>query len=109
MIEPEIAFADLAADADLAEAFLKSIYTALLTERADDLAFFEKHVDKECRHAPDRARRVDLRAHGLRRRDQGAQRPAARSSSSRCRGAWTCRPSTSGSSPRRSSRARWRS
>ena len=42
MIEPELAFADLAADADLAEAFLKSIYRTLLTERADDLAFFEK-------------------------------------------------------------------
>ena len=33
MIEPEIAFADLTADADLAEAFLKYIFTALL-ERA---------------------------------------------------------------------------
>ena len=49
MIEPELAFADLAADADLAEAFLKSIYRTLLTERADDLAFFEKHVDPTCR------------------------------------------------------------
>jgi len=48
MIEPEIAFADLAADADLAEAFLKSIYTALLDERKDDLAFFEKFVDPTC-------------------------------------------------------------
>ena len=33
MVEPEIAFADLAADADLAESFLKYIFTALL-ERA---------------------------------------------------------------------------
>src|SRR5688500_17956047 len=48
MIEPELAFADLAADADLAEAFLKSIYGALLVERKDDLAFFEKFVDKDC-------------------------------------------------------------
>ena len=48
MIEPEIAFADLAADADLAEAFLKSIYGALLDERKDDLAFFEKFVDPTC-------------------------------------------------------------
>jgi len=48
MIEPEIAFADLAADADLAEAFLKSIYTRLLDERKDDMAFFEKFVDKDC-------------------------------------------------------------
>jgi asparaginyl-tRNA synthetase len=48
MIEPELAFADLAADADLAEAFLKSIYGRLLVDRKDDLAFFEKHVDKDC-------------------------------------------------------------
>ncbi|HEX4419751.1 MAG TPA: asparagine--tRNA ligase [Kofleriaceae bacterium] len=48
MIEPEVAFADLAANADLAEAFLKSIFTVLLDERKDDLAFFEKFVDPTC-------------------------------------------------------------
>src|SRR3954453_7145917 len=48
MIEPELAFADLAADADLAEEFLKSIYGALLDQRKDDLAFFEKFVDPAC-------------------------------------------------------------
>jgi asparaginyl-tRNA synthetase len=48
MIEPEIAFADLAADADLAERFLKSIFRALLDERADDMAFFAERVDKQC-------------------------------------------------------------
>ena len=48
MIEPEIAFADLAADAQLAEDFLKYIFRAVLAERADDLAFFEKHVDPTC-------------------------------------------------------------
>jgi asparaginyl-tRNA synthetase len=48
MIEPEVAFADLAANADLAEAFLKSIFTVLLDERKDDLAFFEKFVDATC-------------------------------------------------------------
>src|SRR5215204_20327 len=47
MIEPEIAFADLAADAQLAEDFLKSIFRTLLDERKDDMAFFEKFVDKE--------------------------------------------------------------
>ncbi len=45
MIEPEIAFADLHDDAQLAEDFLKSIFAALLAERQDDLAFFEKFVD----------------------------------------------------------------
>ncbi len=48
MIEPEIAFADLAADADLAEDMLKSIFTTLLNERGDDMAFFNKFVDKGC-------------------------------------------------------------
>ena len=48
MIEPEIAFADLAADADLAEAFLKYIFRALLNERPDDMKFFAERIDKEC-------------------------------------------------------------
>src|SRR5688572_14001149 len=48
MIEPEIAFADLNDDAQLAEDFLKSIFRTLLTERKDDMAFFEKFVDKDC-------------------------------------------------------------
>jgi len=48
MVEPEIAFADLAADADLAESFLKYILTALLNERADDLKFFAERIDKQC-------------------------------------------------------------
>jgi asparaginyl-tRNA synthetase len=48
MVEPEIAFADLAADADLAERFLKSIFRALLDERGDDMKFFVERVDKDC-------------------------------------------------------------
>ncbi|MBI5209888.1 MAG: asparagine--tRNA ligase [Elusimicrobia bacterium] len=48
MIEPEIAFADLSADADLAEDFLKSIFETLLKERPDDMRFFAERVDKEC-------------------------------------------------------------
>lgn len=46
MIEPEIAFADLAADADLAEALLKYVFRAVLDERADDMAFFAERVEK---------------------------------------------------------------
>jgi asparaginyl-tRNA synthetase len=48
MVEPEVAFADLAANADLAESFLKYIFRALLEERADDLKFFADRIDKEC-------------------------------------------------------------
>jgi asparaginyl-tRNA synthetase len=46
MIEPEIAFADLAADADLAEALLKHVFKSLLNETPDDMAFFEERVEK---------------------------------------------------------------
>jgi asparaginyl-tRNA synthetase len=46
MIEPEIAFADLSDDATLAEQLLKSIFAALLTERPDDLAFFDERIEK---------------------------------------------------------------
>ncbi len=46
MIEPEIAFADLAEDARVAEAFLKYLFRAVLDERGDDLAFLAERVDK---------------------------------------------------------------
>jgi asparaginyl-tRNA synthetase len=46
MIEPEIAFADLADDAQLAEDFLKYLFKAVLTERADDMAFFDERIEK---------------------------------------------------------------
>jgi asparaginyl-tRNA synthetase len=46
MIEPEIAFADLHDDVALAEDFLKYVFRAVLDERADDMAFFAKFVDK---------------------------------------------------------------
>lgn len=46
MVEPEIAFADLADDVQLAEDFLKSIYRDLLDRRGDDMAFFDQHVQK---------------------------------------------------------------
>ena len=48
MIEPEIAFADLNDDANLAEDFLKYIFKAVLTERQDDIKFFAERIDKEC-------------------------------------------------------------
>ena len=46
MIEPEIAFADLADNATLAEALLKHIFRTVLIERADDMAFFEERIEK---------------------------------------------------------------
>jgi asparaginyl-tRNA synthetase len=48
MVEPEIAFADLSDDADLAEAFLKFVFAAVLEERQDDMAFFAQRIDPDC-------------------------------------------------------------
>jgi asparaginyl-tRNA synthetase len=47
MIEPEIAFADLNDNADLAEDFLKYLFRAVLEERADDMAFIAERVQKD--------------------------------------------------------------
>jgi asparaginyl-tRNA synthetase len=44
MVEPEVAFCDLDGLADLAEDFLKRIFTDVLTESADDMAFFDQRV-----------------------------------------------------------------
>jgi asparaginyl-tRNA synthetase len=46
MIEPEIAFADLADDATLAERLLKFTLETLLKERHEDLAFFDERIEK---------------------------------------------------------------
>ncbi|MBI5920375.1 MAG: asparagine--tRNA ligase [Betaproteobacteria bacterium] len=46
MIEPEIAFADLAQDATLAEAVLKYVLQAVLNERGDDMEFFDERIEK---------------------------------------------------------------
>src|SRR5581483_11607593 len=46
MIEPEIAFADLAADAQLAEDLLKYLFRTVLEERADDMRFFAERIEK---------------------------------------------------------------
>jgi len=48
MIEPEIAFADLADDADLAEGLLKHCFRTLLDQRGDDLQFFAERVEPTC-------------------------------------------------------------
>ncbi len=46
MIEPEVAFCDLAGDADLAEEMLKYLFASVLKERADDMKFFNDRIDK---------------------------------------------------------------
>jgi asparaginyl-tRNA synthetase len=46
MIEPEIAFANLADNASLAEALVKHVFRTVLGERPDDMAFFEERIEK---------------------------------------------------------------
>lgn len=48
MIEPEMAFATLKDDAQLAEQMLKTVLKTVLQERADDMEFFNQWVDKTC-------------------------------------------------------------
>jgi asparaginyl-tRNA synthetase len=45
MVEPEIAFANLDDNADLAEDLLKYVLQRVLDEREDDLAFFQQRID----------------------------------------------------------------
>ncbi|MEE4361435.1 MAG: asparagine--tRNA ligase [Pseudomonadales bacterium] len=45
MVEPEIAFADLNDNADLAENLLKHVLKQLLETRGDDMAFFAERID----------------------------------------------------------------
>jgi len=47
MVEPEIAFADLADDAQLAENFLKVVIQNVLDECEQDIAFFAQRIDKQ--------------------------------------------------------------
>ena len=49
MIEPEMAWAELVDNMDLAEDFLKYLFRFALEECADDMEFFGKWVDKEVR------------------------------------------------------------
>ncbi|MGD1897618.1 MAG: asparagine--tRNA ligase [Phormidesmis sp.] len=45
MVEPEMAFCNLEGNMDLAEAFLKHVFTRVLETCADDMAFFNKRID----------------------------------------------------------------
>ena len=47
MIEPEMAFCDLAGDMDLAEDFVKFLVGTMLNSCAEDLAFFRKFLDPD--------------------------------------------------------------
>lgn len=47
MIEPEMAFCDLPRDMNVAEEFIKSMVSFVLEDRAEDLEFFNKFVERD--------------------------------------------------------------
>ncbi len=46
MVEPEMAFADINDDADLAENYIRTLFQQVLAHCEDDLAFFNARIDK---------------------------------------------------------------
>lgn len=52
MIEPEVAFMDLAGNMDLAEDFMKSVLSYVLEHNPDDLKFLEERLIKEDKSKP---------------------------------------------------------
>jgi asparaginyl-tRNA synthetase len=59
MIEPEVAFMDLAGNMDLAEDFMKSVIAYVLEHNADDIAFLDKRLFEEEKTKP-QAQRSEL-------------------------------------------------
>jgi asparaginyl-tRNA synthetase len=45
MVEPEMAFCDLAGDMEVAEAFLRSVFRAVLEACPEDMEFFEQRIE----------------------------------------------------------------
>jgi asparaginyl-tRNA synthetase len=46
MVEPEMAFCDLAGDVEVAESFLKSVIRSVLERCPDDMEFFDERIDR---------------------------------------------------------------
>ena len=46
MVEPEVAFCDLEGNMELAERFLKRVFSDVMSQCADDMAFFNQRIDK---------------------------------------------------------------
>ena len=59
MIEPEVAFMDLAGNMDLAEDFMKSVISYILENNKDDLTFLEQRLTQEEKSKP-QAERSDM-------------------------------------------------
>ncbi|MGQ0504646.1 MAG: asparagine--tRNA ligase [Myxococcaceae bacterium] len=106
MIEPEIAFADLNDDANLAERFLKYVFKAVLNERMDDLRFFKSAGRRGLSSGWRSSSKRPSRASTTRRRFRFC-RSRARNSTSPSTGGRTCRRSTSASSLKSMWAGRW--
>ncbi len=58
MIEPEVAFMDLAGNMDLAEDFMKSVINHILENNSEDLIFLDKRLQDEDKRKPQAERSV---------------------------------------------------
>jgi len=56
MIEPEVAFMDLAGNMDLAEDFMKDVISYILEHNKEDLAFLEQRLEQEDKSKPQNER-----------------------------------------------------
>jgi len=95
MIEPEMAWAELGDNMDLAEDFLKYLFRFALEECADDMAFFNQWVDKDVIRTLESVVNSQLSGSPTPRRSTSSTN-RARSSNTRLSGEATCRASTSG-------------
>ncbi len=80
MIEPEMAFADLAADCALAEDFLRYLVRYALEHCGEDLAFFDQRIEKGLIARLETLAAAEFRHHDLHRggRGPGGLRPQFR-------------------------------
>ena len=79
MIEPEMAFCDLAGNMALAEDFLKYIIHYVLDHCRADLEFFNKRIDNTVLATLEHVATLELRARHLHRSDRASSKRANRS------------------------------
>jgi asparaginyl-tRNA synthetase len=72
MVEPEMAFCDLVGNMDLAEDFLKYLFSSVVEQCADDMEFFNKRIDDSVLATADNIINNTFRAHHLHRSGEAA-------------------------------------
>ena len=96
MVEPEMAFCDLADDMDLAEDFLRHLFRDVLENCPEDMEFFNERIDNTALIATlEEIIEQRVPPHLLHRGRRHPREVRRSRSSSRSPGATTCRPSTS--------------